>query len=209
MKCPTCKGQLATIVKNNIPLNACNSCGGVWLEAGNLDALAGVSMEADLYRRATTPSQCRYCQSPLGFGSTCTSCGREATIDCVHGHGVMNAEIVQLPSADFEIDVCPKCRCTWIDGQEVGGMERASVNARRDQFLADRGARPYDIIEFISVHGPDPPENMQLFRDGADPLQFQSTQFSQTRTTGHLTNPWSLLVFGILLALIVASAFGK
>lgn len=208
MQCPTCKGQLVPRTKNGVDFNACTLCGGVLLESGRLDAMAGVPIEADLHRRATAPSQCRYCQSPLGFSSTCNRCEREATIECVHGHGVMNAEIVQLPGADYEIDSCPKCKCTWIDGQEIGGIEHVSTTARRDQFLADRGARPYDIIEFVAIHSPAPAPRRPI-SDGGHGLHGFQVQSGNISPTGHVPNPLSLLTIVIFLIIFFLGFFLK
>lgn len=41
MKCPKCGGELNEIVFRGIKIDRCASCGGVWLDNGELEKLAG------------------------------------------------------------------------------------------------------------------------------------------------------------------------
>jgi Uncharacterized protein conserved in bacteria len=41
MKCPKCGGALDEIVFRGVTIDRCNSCGGVWLDSGELEKLAG------------------------------------------------------------------------------------------------------------------------------------------------------------------------
>jgi len=40
MKCPKCGGALAEREYNNVKIDACTECGGVWLDAGELELVA-------------------------------------------------------------------------------------------------------------------------------------------------------------------------
>lgn len=41
MKCPTCGGQLEALMFKGVEIDRCLSCGGVWLDEGELEKLAG------------------------------------------------------------------------------------------------------------------------------------------------------------------------
>jgi len=41
MKCPKCGGQLHEVTFRGVSIDRCSSCGGVWLDAGELEKLAG------------------------------------------------------------------------------------------------------------------------------------------------------------------------
>jgi hypothetical protein len=40
MKCPRCGGTLAEVTQNNVTIDRCGSCQGVWLDAGELELIA-------------------------------------------------------------------------------------------------------------------------------------------------------------------------
>ena len=41
MKCPKCGGDLNEVVFRGIRIDRCSNCGGVWLDSGELEKLAG------------------------------------------------------------------------------------------------------------------------------------------------------------------------
>lgn len=41
MKCPKCGADLATKLHESVEVDVCKECGGVWLDAGELEMLAG------------------------------------------------------------------------------------------------------------------------------------------------------------------------
>ena len=41
MRCPKCGGQLEAIMFKGVEIDHCTSCGGVWLDEGELEKLAG------------------------------------------------------------------------------------------------------------------------------------------------------------------------
>jgi len=41
MKCPKCGGQLHEVTFRGVSIDRCSFCGGVWLDAGELEKLAG------------------------------------------------------------------------------------------------------------------------------------------------------------------------
>jgi len=112
----------------------------MWMAPGALDRMAGEPLEAGVAREASEPTECRYCQSPLGFEGPCLGCGRQPTIACPRGHGTMQAGLVTVHGSEFEIDRCAACGGLWVDSHErkyVDGEE--ARNARVDRFLQNTG----------------------------------------------------------------------
>ena len=118
VQCPSCGGEFDAETIRSTTVAFCTKCDGLWLGAGDLDRLTGLEIESQLDDWMAEPTECRYCQTPLGFGAECVRCGRAPTIQCPRGHGVMNAALVEVADREFEIDRCASCRGIWIDGHE-------------------------------------------------------------------------------------------
>jgi len=51
MRCPRCSCMLAETAENGVTVDRCTGCGGVWLDAGELDQVAGTKrLMARLHR---------------------------------------------------------------------------------------------------------------------------------------------------------------
>ncbi|HKR02829.1 MAG TPA: zf-TFIIB domain-containing protein [Pyrinomonadaceae bacterium] len=40
LRCPKCDGTLEGIIHDGVEIDVCNTCGGIWLDAGELDELS-------------------------------------------------------------------------------------------------------------------------------------------------------------------------
>ena len=40
LECPKCDGQLEGVINEGVEIDVCNTCGGVWLDAGELEQLS-------------------------------------------------------------------------------------------------------------------------------------------------------------------------
>ena len=118
MDCPCCGADLQTDMVQGVTVATCYNCNGMWMAAGALDKLTRSHLESQLEGWVAEPHDCRYCQSPLGFGDTCTRCGRVPTIRCPLDHGVMGVTLIELGGREFEVDRCAGCRGMWIDPHE-------------------------------------------------------------------------------------------
>lgn len=47
MICPRCKGDLVEVVKHGVTIDHCNSCGGIWLDKGELSKIISQIKEAE------------------------------------------------------------------------------------------------------------------------------------------------------------------
>ncbi|MFZ5623545.1 MAG: zf-TFIIB domain-containing protein [Gemmatimonadota bacterium] len=53
MRCPKCGGQLTTTERDGVQVDTCGRCGGLWLDAGELEALLSHEDPGLLRRLAT------------------------------------------------------------------------------------------------------------------------------------------------------------
>jgi len=44
--CPRCKIDMKKIVKRDVVIDVCNKCGGMWVDAGEMEKLAEIKKEA-------------------------------------------------------------------------------------------------------------------------------------------------------------------
>lgn len=138
VRCPICESDFDAENVNGVTVAVCTECDGVWLAPGDLDKLTQKQLEGDLPDRMSEPTECRYCQTPLGFGATCVRCGHAPTIDCPHGHGQMRSALVDIGPREFEIDRCETCGAIWVDGHEHAHLEEVDVD------LASKALPPID-----------------------------------------------------------------
>ena len=102
MKCPKCKSEtLADFKIDDLDVNRCASCDGIWFDAHELtELLAEDAKEVALLRRGSLREEL---DGKKGF------CPRDA------------GELLRVYSAVDKtviIDACPECRGIWLDGGE-------------------------------------------------------------------------------------------
>ena len=106
MICPTCKSDMIVVEHDNIELDYCTDCNGVWFDAGEMDLLlqsididSGSSLLKDMLNapEVASPEKKRKC--PI-----CGSKMKKTTIG-------ENNRIL--------IDVCPHGDGMWFDGGEL------------------------------------------------------------------------------------------
>lgn len=101
MNCPVCKVPLIAVERDQIEVDYCISCRGIWFDRGELELLAerlGVSTEAIMQalRPASTPEKPR----------PCPRCGKKMTKE------ELTARVI--------IDHCPAGEGMWFDARELG-----------------------------------------------------------------------------------------
>lgn len=112
--------QLEAPAPDGMTLDTCPVCFGVWLDAGEIDALGDAEIDPAFLR---------------------TLVGRSANRMCPRGHGFMNEHM--LPSLlRTPIDRCPRCKGLWLDGDERRALARSSTSEGQEDkavHLAKRG----------------------------------------------------------------------
>lgn len=130
--CPRCHEPLIVVELEGVELDRCDACGGIWLDAGELEQiveLAGVG-PGPLHAALHAARELRRGQR------RCPRCRRKMR---VVGVGPA-ADVEGGPERSVEADRCPVGHGWWLDAGELrtivrslGGQERGPVAA----FLAD------------------------------------------------------------------------
>lgn len=206
--CPICNGEFRAQTLDGVTVATCANCDGLWLSHGDLDRLTGLKIEEEFDSWMDEPTECRYCQTPLGFGANCVRCGKPPTIGCPLGHGTMNAALVDVHGREFEIDHCPSCRGVWIDGHEVKNLDtQAPRQVRQIQRLEQVSGIPRNSYKhdrtnsFLSAIGDE------LTRGpGMGMMGFQGSFAPQPWNWGR-SEPLSLIFFFLLIAGALAALY--
>ena len=119
MICPTCKSDMIVVEHDNVELDYCSDCNGVWFDAGEMDLLlqsidvdSGGYLIKDMLNapEAESPEKKRKC--PIcGSKMKKTSTGK-------------NRRIL--------VDVCPQGDGLWFDGGELTQLLK-QLSAREDE----------------------------------------------------------------------------
>ncbi len=107
-------------VPGGMTIDACPVCFGVWLDAGEIDALGDAEIDPAFLK---------------------TLVGQSANRICPRGHGFMSEHL--LPGLlRTPIDRCPRCKGLWLDGHERRALARSSTREGQEDravMLARRG----------------------------------------------------------------------
>ncbi len=57
MPCPRCTGKLHAETYDEVNVDRCDTCGGVWLDAGELELIVGVESDSGRWFRALWPGR--------------------------------------------------------------------------------------------------------------------------------------------------------
>ena len=103
MDCPVCKSAMIVLELDEVEVDTCCDCEGIWLDAGELELLLGGATASDAllgsFQPANTPEQKRKC--PI----------------CLKK---MDKVLVGEAQGKRElIDRCPKSHGLWFDGGEL------------------------------------------------------------------------------------------
>jgi len=114
LDCPVCKNAMITLELAEVEIDYCTSCGGIWLDAGELELLMGSSEKAkqllDFFK----------------IEPDCTEKPRKCPI-CLKK---MQKISVGLSAEPVLIDKCPKAEGLWFDR---GELQKIINRARLDK----------------------------------------------------------------------------
>ena len=126
MDCPVCKNAMITLELEDVEIDHCIDCGGIWLDAGELELLLGDTQHAEqLLNSFKVDSDCA--EKPR----KCPICRKK-----------MQKIIVGLTEPALLIDKCAKGHGLWFDQGElqdvlkVGSFDEENkiVNILTDMF---------------------------------------------------------------------------
>ncbi len=111
-RCPKCASPTLQPFRSseNVEVDFCSSCKGIWLEKG--ETAAYVELSADIPDLATALRTARET--------------RHACPDCA---GSTLVEIRYSPKHDLLVDYCRKCGGVWLDAGELDKLETVSAAA--------------------------------------------------------------------------------
>jgi len=126
MICPVCKSDMIVVEHEQIELDYCDKCHGVWFDAGELETLL------------ETPgldSGDEFLDGILKAEEAATSEKKRRCPLCRHKMKKANLEETVL------VDLCPQGEGVWFDGGEVGSL--IAQLARR------KPEAPHNVINFL------------------------------------------------------------
>jgi Zn-finger nucleic acid-binding protein len=112
MRCVKCTGKLITVRVEDVDVDQCDRCGGIWFDAHELERVLGRGrghLEALAKRGAPRPDD----DARRGH---CPRCGGE-------GYLVQIAS----PNSRIHIDTCAICGGKWLDGGELDLLGRVTA----------------------------------------------------------------------------------
>jgi uncharacterized protein len=139
-RCPVCLGVFMAKLRLGdeqapVVVDHCRRCGGLWLQAGEVQRLRGIDADTlwqFVARDATRPVPvCHSCHAPRNRDADrCEACGLDNTLDCPECESPMSRELHE----DVYLDACHRCRGVWFDHHELTAIwrfELASAVERR------------------------------------------------------------------------------
>jgi Zn-finger nucleic acid-binding protein len=115
MNCPACNEILFTVEYDEVELDYCGECHGVWLDAGELYLLLGDHTLTEGFLTAGNPAIAKNEQVRL-----CPLCDSP-----------MNKSVTGGPKPIVQ-DLCPKGHGTWFDSGELAAVIEQGVDSGLD-----------------------------------------------------------------------------
>lgn len=115
MKCPACRDVMIVLELEQVEVDHCVACGGVWLDGGELELLLEDAEERKKLLESISKGQASHEKS-----RKCPMCDRKM------------AKAVCGPAKQLLLDRCPKRHGFWFDRNELltvlqlGGADRES-----------------------------------------------------------------------------------
>jgi Zn-finger nucleic acid-binding protein len=122
--CPVCKNAMITLELADVEVDYCTDCGGIWLDAGELELLLG------------DPEQAGQLLNSFEIDSKCAEKPRKCPI-CLKK---MQKIVVGTAEPILLIDKCPKGDGLWFDKGELQDIsDRANLDkdSKIQKLLAD------------------------------------------------------------------------
>jgi Zn-finger nucleic acid-binding protein len=125
--CPVCLGshleKTRVGLAEELELDCCRRCGGVWFELGEIQRLRRHPPQAFWNRVSPVPPEaralCHSCHTPIDRNAhECASCGCRNTIDCPACQQTLEPQTYQ----NIRLDVCKSCRGVWFDRAELAAI---------------------------------------------------------------------------------------
>ena len=117
MRCPVCNSPLTATTLREVEIDKCDSCGGRWLDAGELQQFVD---EPTTPQKSSTPGAIP--DSDRARQLTCPRCPSASLVPTEFKASESATKIV--------IDTCSKCGGIWLDRGELERIRDSVDNAR-------------------------------------------------------------------------------
>jgi len=124
MDCPVCENAMITLELADVEIDYCTDCGGIWLDAGELEMLLG------------DQSQAKTLLDSFKIDAKCTEKSRKCPI-CLKK---MQKIIVGLSTPALLLDKCKKGDGLWFDKgelQDILSAAQLDKESKIQKLLAD------------------------------------------------------------------------
>lgn len=112
MKCPKCGGELQPVVQDNIEIDRCNGCGGLWFDRLEADRLRKVKGSAEAV--------------DVGSDVVGEQHNEQGKIDCPRCHTQM-IRMVDIRQHHIWYESCTVCYGKWFDAGEFRDLQEESI----------------------------------------------------------------------------------
>lgn len=119
--CPKCNNVLDRVMNSGVELDLCPSCGGIWLNRGELEKL---KLDSNWFELAAlkrlAQGQRRVPPTSATVRLPCPAC---------------SGKLAALPFEDIALDVCEQCKGLWLDKGELDAALRALDSKAEPDFV--------------------------------------------------------------------------
>ena len=126
MLCPECCDEMLILEYDNVEIDYCNDCSGIWLDEGELELLLNSSESTSLVMRVLMDNSKSHDKS----NRRCPVCGKRMFL-------------VDIPLSSngtdvtVEIDKCPRNHGLWFDNGELQQIISSSKGEPVAKFLGE------------------------------------------------------------------------
>jgi Zn-finger nucleic acid-binding protein len=157
LPCPVCLGVKMEKVRlstrrgagdDDLVLDHCARCGGVWFEAGEVARLrqidAGALWKAIVPREDVHTMTCHSCRALIPRTQmACSACGWKVQLDCPECERPMKVE----ERDGLRLDYCTHDKGVWFDHDELTSIWKMKAGA----LVRRRGSRDLDVPDGLEV----------------------------------------------------------
>jgi hypothetical protein len=102
MRCVKCSGELRRVEIDEVVVDQCDACDGIWFDSGELERVLGMKSVSALH------SPARPSRADDEKRARCPRCPSEGLL----------VPVASMTS-DIHVDTCPLCGGKWLDGGEL------------------------------------------------------------------------------------------
>ena len=112
MKCPKCDGVLQLVIQDNIEVDRCDQCGGLWFDMLEVDRLQKAKGSASAI--------------DTGDPDAGAQQNQQGKIECPRCHTQM-IRMVDLRQHHIWYESCPVCYGKWFDAGEFKDLQQVTI----------------------------------------------------------------------------------